>query len=109
MTRTFGSQSSVVATSSGISRSSSGRLRASTAIRCPRAPAESHSKEVDDPLTRLPVARVEDLLDGKVWAAMDPRRRPSKRQKDLADIARLLEAFPALRERVPGEVLARLI
>lgn len=58
---------------------------------------------------RLPVARVEDLLDGKVWAAMDPGRRPSKRQKDLADIARLLEASPALRERVPAEVLTRLI
>ena len=56
-----------------------------------------------------PVARVEDLLDGKVWAAMDPGGRPSKRQKDLADIARLLEAFPALRERVPAEILARLV
>lgn len=57
----------------------------------------------------LPVARVEDLLDGKVWAAMDPSRRPSKRQKDLADIARLLEAYPALRVAVPPEILARLL
>ncbi len=32
-----------------------------------------------------------------------------KRQKDLADIARLLEAYPALRERVPPEVLSRLV
>jgi hypothetical protein len=38
---------------------------------------------------------------------MDPARRPSKRQKDLADIARLLEAYPALRENVPTEVLDR--
>src|SRR5215208_4736526 len=29
----------------------------------------------------LPVARVEDLLQGKVWAVMDETRRPSKRQK----------------------------
>jgi hypothetical protein len=58
---------------------------------------------------QLPVARLEDLLDGKVWAAMDPGHRPSKRQKDLADIARLLEAYPALRERVPAEILARLV
>ena len=57
----------------------------------------------------LPVAAVEDLLQGKLWAAMDATRRPSKRQKDLADIARLLEAYPALRERVPAEVLDRLI
>jgi hypothetical protein len=40
----------------------------------------------------LPVAPVEAVLQGKVWAAQDPGRRPSKRQKDLADIARLLLA-----------------
>ncbi len=57
----------------------------------------------------LPVAHLEDLLQGKLWAVMDPGRRPSKRQKDLADIARLLEAYPALRERVPAEVLAKLV
>lgn len=58
---------------------------------------------------RLPVARLEDVLQGKVWAVMDPDRRPSKRQKDLADIARLLEVYPALREQVSSEVLARLV
>lgn len=58
---------------------------------------------------RFPVARVEDVLQGKVWAVLDPTRRPSKRQKDLADIARLLEAYPALRQRVPPEVLAKLL
>jgi hypothetical protein len=51
---------------------------------------------------RLPVARLEDLLGGKVWEAMDPGRRPSTRQKDLADIARLLETVPgARRTRAP--------
>jgi hypothetical protein len=57
----------------------------------------------------LPVASLEDVLQGKVWAAQDPARRSSKRQKDLADIARLLEAYPELREQVPAELLARLI
>jgi hypothetical protein len=57
----------------------------------------------------LPVAAVEDVLQGKVWAAQDPKRRPSKRQKDLADISRLLEAHPELRRSVPQDVLARLI
>ena len=57
----------------------------------------------------LPVARLEDVLQGKVWAVQDPARRPSKRQKDLADIARLLETYPDLRSRVPADVLARLI
>jgi len=58
---------------------------------------------------RLPVASLEDVLQGKVWAVLDPARRPSKRQKDLADIARLLEAYPHLRQRVPADVLARLV
>jgi hypothetical protein len=57
----------------------------------------------------LPVARVDDVLQGKVWAAQDAGRRASKRQKDLADIARLLEAFPHLKPAVPQDVLARLI
>jgi hypothetical protein len=57
----------------------------------------------------LPVARLEDVLDGKVWAALDTTRRPSKRQKDLADISRVLERYPELRSRVPREVLDQLL
>jgi hypothetical protein len=40
---------------------------------------------------------------------MDPERRASKRQKDLADIARLLEHRPDLRAHVPELVLDRLV
>jgi hypothetical protein len=58
---------------------------------------------------RLPVAAMEDVLLGKVWAALDSQRRPSKRQKDLADIARLLERDPSLRARVPAQILDRLL
>ncbi len=58
---------------------------------------------------RLPVAHLEDVLQGKVWAVSDPGRRPSRRQKDLADIARILEVSPSLRAQVPGEVLALLL
>lgn len=57
----------------------------------------------------LPVATIEDVLQGKVWAASDPSRRASKRQKDLADIARIIEARPDLRDRVPPEILRRLL
>jgi hypothetical protein len=57
----------------------------------------------------LPVAAVEDILQGKVWAVQDSGRRASKRQKDLADIARLLEAYPEYRNQVPGDILARLL
>lgn len=57
----------------------------------------------------LPVASVEDVLQGKIWAVMDSERRGSKRQKDLADIARILEIYPQLRSRVPQEILERLL
>jgi hypothetical protein len=59
--------------------------------------------------TPLPVASLEDVLRGKVWAAEDPTRRGSKRQKDLADIARIIEAFPELRGQVPEVILSKLI
>ena len=57
----------------------------------------------------LPVASVEDVLQGKIWAVMDPERRGSKRQKDLADIARILEKYPELRAQVPQEIRSRLL
>jgi hypothetical protein len=58
---------------------------------------------------QLPVASVEDLLQGTLLPVLDTSRRPSKRQKDLADIARLLEAYPALHSRVPAEIRERLV
>lgn len=56
----------------------------------------------------LPVARVEDILQGKIWAAQDLTRRPSKRRKDLLDIERIVDTYPALREQVPQDILERL-
>lgn len=50
------------------------------------------------------VASLEDVLQGKIWAYLDADRRKSKRQKDLADIARRVEAFPYLAERLPEEI-----
>jgi len=50
---------------------------------------------------RMKVAALEDVLKGKVWAYCDEQRRRSKRQKDLADIIRLIEAFPELKRRIP--------
>ena len=47
------------------------------------------------------VAALEDVLQGKVWAYSDPTRRPSKRQKDLADIMRLVETHPHLIALLP--------
>lgn len=49
----------------------------------------------------MKVARLEDVLQGKVWAYMDKTRRKSKRQKDLADILRIIEAHPQLEASLP--------
>jgi len=56
----------------------------------------------------MPVAAVEDVLQGKIWAAMDETRRPSKRQKDLSDILRLVEVRPELAALIP-EALKRML
>jgi hypothetical protein len=49
----------------------------------------------------MKVARLEDVLQGKVWAYMDNTQRRSKRQKDLADILRIIEAHPQLEASLP--------
>lgn len=54
------------------------------------------------------VASLEDTLRGKLAAYADAHRRPSKRQKDLADISRLLEAHPELQSQLPESVSAKL-
>src|ERR1700686_601344 len=56
----------------------------------------------------LPVASLEDVLQGKIWAASDQKRRATKRRKDLLDVERILEANPNLRARVPEEILRKI-
>ncbi len=56
----------------------------------------------------LRVASLGDTLAGKVEAWKDDQRRPSKRMKDLTDIARLVEAHPRLRASLPPAVLQAL-
>jgi len=50
---------------------------------------------------KMKVAKLKDVLQGKVWAYMDKSRRRSKRQKDLADVLRITEAFPELVNELP--------
>ncbi len=57
---------------------------------------------------KMKVATVEDVLKGKVWAYMDEQRRKSKRQKDLADIMRLIEAYPELKKQIPTRIRREL-
>jgi len=50
------------------------------------------------------VASLHDTLGGKIRAWSDTGRRQSKRIKDLADIARLVESHPPLWSRLPDEL-----
>lgn len=50
---------------------------------------------------KMKVAKLGDVLQGKIWAYMDKERRKSKRQKDLADIFRIIEAYPEFEEALP--------
>jgi hypothetical protein len=50
---------------------------------------------------QMKVACLEDVLQGKTWAYLDEKRRASKRQKDLADIFRIVEEYPEIKTKLP--------
>lgn len=56
----------------------------------------------------MKVAALEDVLQGKVWAYTDANRRRSKRQKDLADIMRIIETFPEFAVKLPSSLKEKL-
>ncbi len=82
------------------------RLQVQTDERYPPFVDHAEQKEVLGKM--LSVAAIEDVLQGKIWAASDLTRRSSKRLKDLADIARILEVRPDLMDRIPDEIKQRL-
>ncbi|MEX0642252.1 MAG: nucleotidyl transferase AbiEii/AbiGii toxin family protein [Pirellulales bacterium] len=69
-------------------------------------PGRSVAADVRGILMR--VASLEDTLTGKIVAWRDETRRPSKRQKDLLDIMRLVESHSELRADLPPELAAEL-
>jgi hypothetical protein len=56
----------------------------------------------------VPVASLEDVIRGKVWAWQDATRRLSKRKKDELDLIRIAEAHPKLRQLIPAEIVKQL-
>ncbi len=66
------------------------------------------AKERDVLGYRMWVADATDVLQGKVWTYQDEGRRKSMRQKDLADIMRLVEANPTLKEPLPPKIRKQL-
>jgi hypothetical protein len=83
------------------------RIQLQTDVRYQEFISRSKTKEILG--YRMKVAIMEDVLQGKIWAYMDEQRRKSKRQKDLADIMRLVEAYPALERWIPSGIRRDLI
>lgn len=65
-------------------------------------PSRAVAADVHGMLMR--VACLEDTLKGKIKAWSEPERRQSKRIKDMADIARLVEAHPKLWNDLPDSL-----
>ena len=54
---------------------------------------------------RLPIAALEDLVQGKLWALTDTSRRASKRAKDRADLIRICESCPQVIALIPPGIV----
>lgn len=81
-------------------------VQISTAAMYRSFPSRGIAADVHGILMR--VASLDDTLAGKIAAWQDHQRRPSKRQKDLLDIMRLVEAHPELRGNLPADVATQL-
>jgi hypothetical protein len=57
---------------------------------------------------RIPVASLEDIVRGKVWAWQDEQRRSTKRKKDELDLMRIAEGHPQLRQSIPARIVEQL-
>ncbi len=56
----------------------------------------------------VPVASLENIVSGKVWAWSDPKRRLSKRKKDELDLIRIAEKYPEVRKLMPPAITNQL-
>lgn len=58
--------------------------------------------------TTVPIASLPDLIQGKVWAWRDPKRRLSKHKKDELDLIRIAETHMELRNLIPDEIVTQI-
>ena len=58
--------------------------------------------------TLFKVTSVQDFLNERITGWSDPERRQSKRLKDLADIARLIESNAELWYQLPAELRSQI-
>jgi hypothetical protein len=51
------------------------------------------------------IARLEGVVQGKLWDYYDPTSRLSKRKKDELDLIRLAERYPHVKSAYPPELI----
>jgi hypothetical protein len=56
----------------------------------------------------VPVATLQNIVRGKVWAWQDTNGRLSKRKKDELDLIRIAEAYPDTRRLIPENIIEQL-
>ncbi len=82
------------------------RLQFTTDARYQAFPQRATEREVL--AVKVPVAALEDIVQGKLWSWSDPQRRVSKRKKDEADLLRLAEKYPELLKLLPPALRSQL-
>lgn len=56
----------------------------------------------------VPIASLADVIQGKVWAWSDQKRRATKRKKDELDLMRILETYPDTRALMPEAIRSQV-
>ena len=82
------------------------RLQFTTDPRYQAFPKRATEREVLGIL--LPVAALDDVVQGKLWAYSDAERRLTKRKKDELDLLRLAEKYPQLKNKYPIQLRDQL-
>ena len=81
------------------------RLRIQITINSRYADFPARAVEAELFGVRLPVARLEDLVQGKLWALQDPERRASKKLKDKTDLVRICESHRLIVDLIPAGLI----
>lgn len=81
------------------------RLRIQITINSRYADFPSRATEAELFGVRLPIASLEDLVRGKLWALQDSERRPSKKLKDKTDLVRICESHGRMVSMIPAGLI----
>src|SRR2546422_4208723 len=84
------------------------RLRIQITINSRYADFPSRAVEAELFGVRLPVAALEDLVQGKLWALQDPERPASKKLKDKTDLVRICESHRSVLALIPSGLIAEV-